>query len=367
MRVYQFRHSGAGAHYIHTQRAQMLKSEFNYDLPESLIAQHPARVRSASRLLHVHPQGLSNSKIAGLPELLRPGDLLVFNDTRVIPARLHGHKSSGGRVQILVERLLDDRELLAQLGVSKTPKAGGEISVGDGRFTVLGREDDLFHLRFEGPGSLAEFLETAGELPLPPYIRHKPGAEDLERYQTTFAREPGAVAAPTAGLHFDEALLTALKARGIEMAYLTLHVGAGTFQPVRVDDLSQHRMHRERYVISQALCEAVEACRRRGGRLVAVGTTVTRAMESAMAAQPSLRPGASETELFITPGFQFRAVDLMLTNFHLPQSTLLMLVCAFGGKERILEAYRHAVRQRYRFFSYGDAMLVEPTVWSNNA
>ncbi|MEQ1439395.1 tRNA preQ1(34) S-adenosylmethionine ribosyltransferase-isomerase QueA [Fontimonas sp. SYSU GA230001] len=342
----------------------MRRSDFHYDLPPELIAQHPAPRRSASRLLHVgRGDALHDRRIADLPGLLSAGDLLVFNDTRVIPARLFGRKPTGGRVEILVERVLDAHEFIAQLGVSKKPKAGGTILVGDAdRLTVLGRNEDLFRLRYEGGDGVLAFLERAGRLPLPPYITHDPDAEDRERYQTVFAREPGAVAAPTAGLHFDEELLAAVRARGVETATLTLHVGAGTFQPVRVEDLAQHRMHAERYSIGPELCAALVRVRERGGRVVAVGTTVTRALESAALAQDreaTLLPASGETRLFITPGFRFRVVDRLLTNFHLPESTLMMLVCAFGGYERVMRAYRHAVAQRYRFFSYGDAMLLD--------
>jgi S-adenosylmethionine:tRNA ribosyltransferase-isomerase len=338
----------------------MRTSDFQYELPSELIAQHPAAERSASRLLHLRADGACDDRwMRELPELLRAGDLLVFNDTRVIPARLHGRKRSGGQVEILVERLLDEREFLAQLGVSRKPRPGDEIEVGDERLRLLGREDDLFHLRYEGAGTLMAFLERAGRLPLPPYITHAPGSEDAERYQTVFAARPGAVAAPTAGLHFDQALLAALRARGLSTATLTLHVGAGTFQPVRVEDLREHRMHAERYELSAGLVAAIAATRRAGGRVVAVGTTVTRALEAAAAEGPP-RAGAGETRIFITPGYRFRVVDCLLTNFHLPESTLLMLVCAFGGYERMMAAYRQAVSRRYRFFSYGDAMLIEP-------
>ncbi|MFT4047407.1 MAG: tRNA preQ1(34) S-adenosylmethionine ribosyltransferase-isomerase QueA [Solimonas sp.] len=340
----------------------MRRSDFSYELPEALIAQHPTAVRSASRLLHVG-SGLADRMVIDLPGLLAPGDLVIFNDTRVIPARVFGRKPTGGHVEVFVERVLDAHEFLAQLGVSKKPKAGGTIEVGDERLTVLGRDDDLFRLRYDDDDGVTAFLERAGRLPLPPYIAHAPDAVDAERYQTLFAREPGAVAAPTAGLHFDAALLQALAGRGIETATLTLHVGAGTFQPVRVDDLSEHRMHSERYAVDAQLCAQIEAARARGGRVVAIGTTVTRALESAAAAQDrigTLRPQSGETRLFITPGYRFRVIDLLLTNFHLPESTLLMLVCAFGGYERMMAAYRHAVAGRYRFFSYGDAMLVEP-------
>lgn len=340
----------------------MRRSDFDYELPPELIAQQPAVERSASRLLHVAATGPVDHRMRELPTLLTAGDLLVFNDTRVIPARVFGVKPTGGRVEILVERVLDAHRFVAQLGVSKKPRPGGAILVGDDRLEVLGRDDDLFELRYTGEDGVMAFLERAGRLPLPPYITHAPDAGDAERYQTVFAREPGAVAAPTAGLHFDAALLAALDAAGIERATLTLHVGAGTFQPVRVEDLAEHRMHAERYRIDAALCAAIDATRARGGRVVAVGTTVARALESAALAQEMrgrVDPHDGETRLFITPGFGFRVVDRLLTNFHLPQSTLMMLVCAFGGYARLMEAYRHAVAQRYRFFSYGDAMLID--------
>jgi S-adenosylmethionine:tRNA ribosyltransferase-isomerase len=335
------------------------KSDFHYELPPELIAQYPAARRSASRLLHVARDGLHDRMIADLPQLLRPHDLLVFNDTRVIPARLHGQKETGGRVELLVERVLDEREFLAQLGVSKTPKPGGRIRVGGTWLTVMAREEDLFRLRLEGEATVMEFLHVAGELPLPPYVEHRPDAADAERYQTVFARAEGAVAAPTAGLHFDADLLAAIDAAGIGRATLTLHVGAGTFQPVRVEDLSQHRMHAERFEISAELCAAIARARAAGGRIVAVGTTVTRALEAAAAQPGGLRPMRDETRLFITPGYRFQVIDLLLTNFHLPGSTLLMLVSAFGGYETMLRSYQHAVAGRYRFFSYGDAMLIE--------
>lgn len=343
----------------------MRRSDFDYELPEALIAQHPQPQRSASRLLHLAGDGsLHDRRMTELPELLAAGDLLVFNDTRVIPARIHGRKPTGGRVEMLVERVSGEHELLVQLGVSKKPAAGGTILLDSGdALTVVDRDDDLFRLRYDGADGVMALLQRAGELPLPPYITHTPDASDAERYQTLFAREPGAVAAPTAGLHFDENLLGRLRERGVQTATLTLHVGVGTFQPVRSDDLAEHRMHAERYQIGAALCEAIEATRARGGRVIAVGTTVNRALESAALAQDRRRtigPASGETRLFITPGFEFRIVDALLTNFHLPQSTLMMLVCAFGGYDRLMAAYRHAVAQRYRFFSYGDAMLIEP-------
>ncbi|PTU32399.1 tRNA preQ1(34) S-adenosylmethionine ribosyltransferase-isomerase QueA [Stenotrophobium rhamnosiphilum] len=337
------------------------RSDFFYDLPPDLIAQHPVEPRSASRLLHLGTSGVADRAIADLPDLLQPGDLLVFNDTRVIPARLFGQKPTGGRVEILVERVLGDREIIAQVGASKTPKPGGEILVADAVFRMIDRADDMFRLSYEGEGEgdVLSFLERVGQMPLPPYIHHDPDQTDSERYQTVFAREPGAVAAPTAGLHFDESLLARIRERGIRTATLTLHVGAGTFQPMRVELLSEHKMHAERFEVSTELVTAIAQTRERGGRVVAVGTTVTRALESA-AAQGTLHAGKGETQIFITPGYTFKVVDLLLTNFHLPESTLMMLVSAFGGYERLMAAYRHAVEARYRFFSYGDAMLIEP-------
>ena len=285
----------------------------------------------------------------------------MFNDTRVIPARLHGQKATGGRVEILVERLLPGNEALAQLGVSKPPKPGSRIALdAGGGADVVGREGEFWRLRFDVDGALDAWLQHAGQLPLPPYIQRTPGADDAERYQTVFAREAGAVAAPTAGLHFDDALLDSLRAHGVETGHVTLHVGAGTFQPVRVDDLSEHRMHSEWLNVGAGLVEQVHRTRAAGGRVVAVGTTVVRALESATGEDGELRPFAGETRLFIVPGYRIRSVDALLTNFHLPESTLLMMVSAFAGKDRMFAAYEHAIRERYRFFSYGDAMLVWP-------
>ena len=336
----------------------MKRSDFTYHLPQELIASHPVTPRSASRLLHVAGgDRLHDLAISDLPSLLRAGDLIVFNDTKVIKARLIGAKPTGGRAEVLVERVVNDGEVLAQLGVSKKPAVGGKIIVADGCFVMLGRDDDLFHLRWDGPGTVWELMERAGALPLPPYIERTPDAEDETRYQTVFADKPGAVAAPTASLHFDEALLAALAARGVQSAKVTLHVGAGTFQPLRVENLEDHVMHAERYEVPAATAAAIASTRAQGGRVLAVGTTVCRALESAFADGGTL---TGDTRLFITPGYQFRAVDLLLTNTHLPESTLLMLVCAFGGYERLMSAYRHAVAERYRFFSYGDAMLIEP-------
>jgi len=349
------RNSGLFVH--HSCRARMKRSDFTYLLPPELIAKHPVTPRSASRLLHLAGDGLHDRAMVDLTALLRPQDLIVFNDTKVIKARLLGAKPTGGRCEVLVERVLADNEVLAQLGVSKKPAVGGEIRVADGRFILLGREDDLFHLRWDGPDSIWSLMERAGALPLPPYFERSPEAEDETRYQTLWADKPGAVAAPTASLHFDDTLLVALAARGVQSAKVTLHVGAGTFQPLRVENLADHVMHAERYVVPPSAIEAMTHTRATGGRVLAVGTTVCRALESRAAT------GAAEgdTRLFITPGYRFRAIDLLLTNFHLPESTLLMLVSAFGGHARLQAAYAHAIAARYRFYSYGDAMLIEPS------
>jgi S-adenosylmethionine:tRNA ribosyltransferase-isomerase len=350
----------------------MKKSDFHFDLPPELIAQAPLAERSASRLLVVPPApaepahaALEDRTVRDLPSLLQPGDLLVFNDTRVIPARLFGQKATGGRVEILIERLLPGNEARAQVGASKSPKPGSRIALdAGGEAEVLGREGEFYHLRFHVDDSLESWLLHAGRLPLPPYIQREPGRDDLERYQTVFAKEVGAVAAPTAGLHFDEALLAALRERGVEFGHVTLHVGAGTFQPMRAEDVRDHHMHSEWLNVGAELVAQVRRTRERGGRVVAVGTTVVRALESAMRrlddGSRELQPFAGETQIFIFPGYRIRSVDAMITNFHLPESTLLMLVSAFAGKDRVFEAYRHAVEQRYRFFSYGDAMLLWP-------
>jgi S-adenosylmethionine:tRNA ribosyltransferase-isomerase len=335
-------------------------AHFDYKLPSELIAQQPAAERSASRLLDGRGTWPADRVFRDLPELLAPGDLIVFNDTRVLKARLYGHKDSGGAVEALVERVLPGHEVLAHLRASKPARPGTRLQFADGAFgaDVLGRggpDDALFHLRFDGePLGL---LEAYGHVPLPPYITHADSAQDAERYQTVFAERPGAVAAPTASLHFDAEVLARLAARGVQSTRVTLHVGAGTFQPVRVDDLAQHRMHSEWFEVGDAAVAAIDATRARGGRVVAAGTTTLRALESA-ALGGTLHAGARETDLFITPGFQFRVVDLLVTNFHLPRSTLLMLVSAFAGYEQVRALYRHAVEARYRFFSYGDAMLL---------
>ena len=301
-----------------------------------------------------------DSQFRALPDLLRSGDLLVFNDTRVLPARLFGRKETGGAVEILIERVTGSHEATAQLGVSKKPKEGAAIELADGFFArVLGRDGEFFRLRFESAVPLEKLLLKLGRMPLPPYIERAPDAADDERYQTVFAREPGAVAAPTAGLHFDAVLLDQLAARGIDSAHVTLHVGAGTFQPMRAEKLVDHRMHREWLNVGAELVDKIHHTRARGGRVIAVGTTVVRALESA-SREGVLEPFAGETQIFIFPGYKFTSIDGLLTNFHLPESTLLMLVSALAGREFILDAYRHAVEQRYRFFSYGDAMLIWP-------
>lgn len=337
----------------------MKRTDFHFDLPSELIAQEPLARRADSRLLHLprHEGGPVDRSFRDLPGLLSPGDLLVFNNTRVIPARLFGQKETGGRVEVMVERLLSDSECLAQLRVSKPLREGGRILLEDGQFLEMtGRDGSFFRLRSPG-GGLSALLEDQGHVPLPPYIGREDTAADRERYQTVYARSPGAVAAPTAGLHFDESILARLAGQGVERAEVTLHVGAGTFQPVRCDRIEDHRMHAEYLEVPQAVCDAVERTKNRGGRVIAVGTTAVRSLETA-AAGGALAPYAGDSRMFIYPGFEFRVIDGLLTNFHLPESTLLMLVSALAGRERVLDAYRHAVEQRYRFFSYGDAMLL---------
>jgi S-adenosylmethionine:tRNA ribosyltransferase-isomerase len=337
----------------------MRRSDFFYELPPDLIAQAPLPERAGSRLLVLEGPGgaYADRRFAELPQLLAPGDLLVMNDTRVIPARAYGRKASGGRVEILLERALDAKRVLVQLRASKSPSPGQVIALdGGATATVLARSGDLYELSFDSD-ALAYF-EAHGHVPLPPYIRRPDEASDRSRYQTVFARERGAVAAPTAGLHFDPSMLRALEERGVRQAFVTLHVGAGTFQPVRVDDIREHRLHAEQARVDADVCAAIARTRAEGGRVVAVGTTVVRTLESAAAEDGTVQPFAGDTALFIHPGFRFRVVDAIITNFHLPESTLLMLVCAFAGTENVLSAYRHAVAARYRFFSYGDAMFV---------
>ena len=327
----------------------MRVSEFDYDLPPELIAQHPAKRRTASRLLQLQADGtITDLAFEALPELVDQRDTLVLNDTRVIKARLFGAKPSGGRVEIFVERLLGPREALALMRAGHSPRPGTEVLIGDIKITVEGREGDLYRVRFSS--DIDSVLERHGSVPLPPYITHTPDDADAERYQTVYASHPGAVAAPTAGLHFDQSLLDRIRRRGAKVANLTLHVGFGTFQPPRSEEVEAHRMHRERYSIPDQTLQALA-----GRRVLAVGTTSLRALESAAATGAT----EGETDLFIYPGYEFQVVDRLLTNFHLPKSTLLMLVSAFAGKDNILRAYRHAVEERYRFFSYGDAMLIE--------
>ena len=329
----------------------MKLADFDYELPAQLIAQHPAQQRSASRLLHLDGKSgkLQDLEFSALPQLVDARDALVLNDTRVMKARLYGAKASGGRVELFVERILGEREALALMRAGHSPKAGAQLSVGDGvAVEVLGREQDFYRVRFAEP--VAAVLERCGSVPLPPYISHRPSPEDAERYQTVYAEKPGAVAAPTAGLHFDDALLQKIRDRKAVVTKLTLHVGAGTFQPVRDGSIEAHRMHKERYAIPEETLRIIS-----GKRVLAVGTTSLRALETH--ALTGAREG--ESDLFVTPGFEFRVVQRLLTNFHLPKSTLLMLVAAFAGLENIRMAYAHAIEQRYRFFSYGDAMLIE--------
>lgn len=340
--------------------ALMKTSDFRFDLPEELIAQYPSEQRSASRLLALSGTdgALQDLQFTDLMTLLEPDDLLVFNNTRVMPARLLGQKDTGGRVEVLVERVLDHERVLAHVRSSKSPSAGRKLILEEQlEVEVLGRQDALFELRFLDSQSVVETLEAIGRLPLPPYIEREVDRADLERYQTVYAQNTGAVAAPTAGLHFDEAMLERLEQAGIETAALTLHVGAGTFQPVRVEDIRSHQMHSEVIEVSEQVCKQVKATRARGGRVIAVGTTSVRALESA-SQSGEIAPFEGETDIFIYPGYEFRSVDAMVTNFHLSESTLLMLVSAFAGREHILNAYQHAIEQRYRFFSYGDAMFI---------
>ena len=347
---------------VHYSGARMNLSidDFDYELPPELVAQHPSETRSGSRLLRLSGETLSDHRFSDLPRLLSPGDLLVFNDTKVIKARLFGKKQTGGRIEVLIERLLPGGEALAQLHAGRPAKPGSILRLEGGlELRVVGRAGEFYHLRFPEGASMLELLERHGSVPLPPYIAHAPQPEDESRYQTVYARAPGAVAAPTAGLHFDDPLLAALAGRGIDLAYVTLHVGAGTFQPVRVKSLAEHRMHGERYSIPAATISAVAAAKERGGRVVAVGTTTVRCLEASAAKRGVPSAGEGETDLFITPGFEFRVVDRLISNFHLPRSTLLVLVSAFAGIEPIRRAYRHAVDHGYRFYSYGDAMLID--------
>jgi S-adenosylmethionine:tRNA ribosyltransferase-isomerase len=339
----------------------MQARDFFYELPEELIAQKPLKDRSASRLLCLdgNTGRIRDRLFLDLAKELNHGDLLILNNTRVIPARLYGVKPSGGRIEVLIERVLDDRHVSAQVRASKPPKPGGRLELeGAVDAEILARIGGFYKLRFLDPRPVMEILTAHGHVPLPPYIRRSDERNDRSSYQTVYAEHPGAVAAPTAGLHFDANLLQTLSEREVEIDFVTLHVGAGTFQPVRVDDISEHRMHPEYVNVPASVCAAVTRCRQRDGRVVAVGTTTVRSLETA-ARDGDLKAFEGDTELFITPGFEFRVIDVLITNFHLPESTLLMLVCAFGGYEQVMRAYQHALERRYRFYSYGDAMLVE--------
>lgn len=345
----------------------MQLAAFSFDLPDELIARYPSPQRTQCRLLTLNGEEgtITHGVFTDLLDQLRPGDLLVFNDTRVIPARLYGKKASGGRIEVLVERVLDERRVLAQIRASKAPKPGCELWLGEQqevRAEMVARHDALFEILFDDPRPVLEILDAIGHIPLPPYIDRADEAADRERYQTVYGRRPGAVAAPTAGLHFDTPLLEAIRAKGVELAFVTLHVGAGTFQPVRVENIEAHQMHAEYVEVSPAVADAVLACKQRHGRVIAVGTTSVRSLESA--AQAARRDGKliapfnGDTKIFIYPGYRFQVVDALVTNFHLPESTLIMLVSAFAGYEQTMRAYREAVAQRYRFFSYGDAMFI---------
>ena len=339
----------------------MRTQDFDFDLPEALIAQFPAAERNASRLLRLdgNTGTLSDQMFRQLPEFLQAGDLLVFNDTRVIKARLHGQKTSGGAVEVLIERVINNQQALAHVRASRAPKPGSRLLLAESLdVEVMARQDDLFLLHFHHESPILDLLDKHGALPLPPYISHDADNTDEERYQTVYASEPGAVAAPTAGLHFDADMLELLQQRGIGIAYVTLHVGAGTFQPVRVDDIAEHKMHSELYSVPEQTVVLIRQTQKQGGTVTAVGTTALRALESA-ARSGELLASQGETDIFITPGYRFRVVERLLTNFHLPKSTLLMLVSAFAGLQHIQQAYQHAIQQKYRFFSYGDAMLIE--------
>lgn len=338
----------------------MRRSEFTYRLPADLIAQHPSEQREDSRLLCLDSRSgeIRDRQFRDLISLLNTNDILVFNDTRVIPARLYGKKESGGKVEIMLERLLEENTMLARLRFSKTPKPGSKIIVEDQyMFEVTGTEGEMFILRLKGGDEIVDILDKIGHVPLPPYIQRNDETIDRERYQTVYARKSGAVAAPTAGLHFSEDIMGQLIKKDINMAFLTLHVGAGTFQPVRSEHIEDHRMHSEYMEVSAEVCNMINRTKAKGGRVIAVGTTSVRSLETAALAG-ELQPYSGETDIFITPGFNFRVVDALITNFHLPESTLLMLVCAFAGRENILHAYEHAIEQKYRFYSYGDAMLI---------
>ncbi|MFK5969189.1 MAG: tRNA preQ1(34) S-adenosylmethionine ribosyltransferase-isomerase QueA [Candidatus Marithrix sp.] len=334
----------------------MQRTDFSFYLPEYLIAQHPTESRTASRLLYVNQ--LQDLQFTNFPSLLSPKDLLVFNNTRVIPARLYGHKASGGKIEILIERILSETKAIAQIKASKSPKPNTKLYLDHNiEITVLKRIDNFFELQFNNSNSIYDILEKIGHIPLPPYIKRADTKFDNERYQTVYAQQPGAIAAPTAGLHFDKTMLATIKTMGVKTAFITLHVGAGTFTPMRVNDIKEHNMHSEYLEVSSQVCDLVKQTRANGGRVIAVGTTSVRALEAA-SASGIIQPYTGETCIFITPGYKFISVDALLTNFHLPESTLLMLVCAFASHTTTLDAYQHAVEQQYRFFSYGDAMFI---------
>ena len=344
--------------------ARMNVADFNYHLPPHLIAQFPAECRTDSRLLHLDANGeIHDGEFPQIVDFLQAGDLLVLNNTKVIPARLFGRKETGGKLEVLLERVLDEHTILAQVRSSRAPKVASRILIDgdDVSLTVEGRQDSFFVLRLDSQVEIFEWLERVGHMPLPPYIERGDEALDIQRYQTVFAHEPGAVAAPTAGLHFDQATMDQLRAKGVNIEFVTLHVGAGTYQPVRVDSVEQHKMHSEFIDVGQSVCDAISRTKVAGGRVCAVGTTVVRSLESAArnAADAIIQPFSGETDIFIYPGYEFKVVDVMQTNFHLPESTLLMLVAAFSGYQEIMQAYQHAIDKEYRFFSYGDAMLLE--------
>ena len=339
----------------------MQLADFHYDLPAEYIARYPLRQRSASRLLCLERafKTVSHREFTAITELLSPKDLLIFNDTKVMPARLFGSKKTGGRVEILVERILDPQRLIAQVRASKSPRIGEDIFLENFRFKILAKNNQFYELQSQDTEkTVREIIENFGQIPLPPYFQRSPEKEDLQRYQTVYAAHQGSVAAPTAGLHFDHELLQSLRDKKIEMAYLTLHIGAGTFLPVRTQDIREHKMHAEYFEISEQVCQQVQATKIRGGRVVAVGTTSLRALETA-SQSGSIKPYSGDTSIFIYPGYQFNCVDALITNLHLPASTLLMLVCAFGGYENVMHAYQQAIQNQYRFYSYGDAMWME--------
>jgi len=341
--------------------ATMKKSDFYYELPDELIAQQPLSERGASRLLCLDKSSdvIYDKQFSDFLELLHKDDLLVLNNTKVIPARLFGYKQTGGKVEILIERVLNEREVLAHMRSSKSPKAGALIELDEGfQCQVLGRVDDLFHIQFKGEQALADILERIGHMPLPPYIERADDVNDQTRYQTVFAKQSGAVAAPTAGLHFDDVMMEKIRAKGVAIAFVTLHVASGTFRPVKVENLDEHVMHKEYFDVPEETVVAVAHVKAHGGRVIAIGTTAMRSLESA-SRSGQLEASSGDTDLFITPGYQFKTVDAMLTNFHLPESTLLMLVSAFAGYERIKKVYQHAIAAKYRFFSYGDAMFIQ--------